>query len=449
MHAFLVLYAAVQLDGIPHVQQKPDFCGEACTEMVLKKLGSALSQDDVFNLSGLDPAEGRGLYTRELKAALERVGFSPGQVYYSFPAREAAAQLEQLWASLHADLMRGVPSIVCTHFDESPDTTEHFRLVIGYDPKRDEVLYHDPALPKGGQLRMPRARLLALWPLKYEARTWTAIRLRMEPRRLVEPPKPPGRFSPADYAQHVMKLKDKLGKGFQVAIEPPFVVISNGSDRQRSTVRWAVTMLKRDFFAGDPDRILDVWLMEDAASYERVAKRLTGEDADTPYGFYSPSAGALIMNIATGGGTLVHEIVHPFMDSNFPSVPPWYNEGLGSLYEQSGEEDGHIVGYTNWRLAGLQRAIQRGILPQFPSLLAMNSKQFYHEDTADNYAQSRYLLYYLQQQKLLVKFHREFFRSRKSDPTGVNTLKKILGEEDLGAFQKRWEKWVMTLRFAG
>ena len=41
------------------------------------------------------------------------------------------------------------------------------------------------------------------------------------------------------------------------------------------------------------------------------------------------------MNIATGGGTLVHEIVHPFMAANFEQCPSWFNEGLGSLYEQS------------------------------------------------------------------------------------------------------------------
>ena len=46
------------------------------------------------------------------------------------------------------------------------------------------------------------------------------------------------------------------------------------------------------------------------------------------------------MNIATGGGTLVHEIVHPFVEANFPGCPTWFNEGLGSLYEQSAERKG-------------------------------------------------------------------------------------------------------------
>jgi len=32
------------------------------------------------------------------------------------------------------------------------------------------------------------------------------------------------------------------------------------------------------------------------------------------------------------------------------------------------------------------------------------------------------------------------------DPTGFNTLKRVLGEVDMAAFQKRWEKFVLALR---
>jgi hypothetical protein len=266
----------------------------------------------------------------------------------------------------------------------------------------------------------------------------------MEATHLIAKPR---RSAAADFAQHVMKLQEKLPKRFSVSIEPPFVLVSDGDDRGGKIVRWTVSMLKRDFFAAEPSRILDIWLAKDAASYRQVTLALTREEPDTPYGFFSPSAGALIMNIGTGGGTLVHEIVHPFMEANFPSVPPWYNEGMGSLFEQSGEKDGHIVGYTNWRLAGLKQAVARRLLPSFPRLMAMTSHQFYQEDRGDNYAQARYLLYYLQEKSLLGRFHREFLRARKEDPTGVMTLRRVLGEDDLAAFQRRWEAWVLTLRF--
>jgi hypothetical protein len=152
-----------------------------------------------------------------------------------------------------------------------------------------------------------------------------------------------------------------------------------------------------------------------------------------------------VMNIETGGGTLVHEIVHPFVEANFPDCPPWLNEGLGSLYEQSGEQEGHIVGYTNWRLPGLQRDIRRGRLKPFRELLAMDGRAFYDDAAGTNYAQARYLCYYLQERGLLTRFYREFHRSRAADPTGFDTLKRVLGEPDMDAFEKRWEKFVLGL----
>jgi hypothetical protein len=53
----------------------------------------------------------------------------------------------------------------------------------------------------------------------------------------------------------------------------------------------------------------------------------------------------------------------------------------------------------------------------------------------------------LQQQGLLVKFYREFRKSVKDDPTGYETLQRILDEEDMAAFQETWTEFVLKLRF--
>src|SRR5262245_35501142 len=68
-------YKSVLLEGVPHVRQRPDFCGEACAAMWLARLGHRIDQNDVFNASGLNPELGRGCYTRELHAALVKIGF--------------------------------------------------------------------------------------------------------------------------------------------------------------------------------------------------------------------------------------------------------------------------------------------------------------------------------------------------------------------------------------
>jgi hypothetical protein len=262
----------------------------------------------------------------------------------------------------------------------------------------------------------------------------------------------PAHLAETDYAGHVERLKKKLPSAdFTIVVQPPFVVIGDESpdavkEHSERTVKWAVDKLKQDYFSNDPKEILDIWLFKDAPSYERNALALFGEKPTTPYGYYSSRQKALIMNISTGGGTLVHEIVHPFIEANFPNCPPWLNEGLGSLYEQSGEIGGHIHGYPNWRLPGLQQAIKAAQVPPFKNLMSLNPSSFYNDDKGTNYAQSRYLCYYLQQRGLLVKFYREFLARQKTDPTGYETLQRILGTRDMKTFKLKWERYVLGLQ---
>ncbi|HEX7723214.1 MAG TPA: hypothetical protein VF397_13710 [Pyrinomonadaceae bacterium] len=282
-------------------------------------------------------------------------------------------------------------------------------------------------------------------------------RLNSAPAANVKPPaaatfKASATQSDSDFARHVEELKKKLPSAeFTIVIQPPFVVVGDESEavvkaHSEHTVKWAVDRLKQDYFAKDPKEILDIWLFKDSASYERNALALFGEKPTTPYGYYSSRHKALIMNISTGGGTLVHEIVHPFVEANFPDCPPWLNEGLGSLYEQSGEVNGHIHGYTNWRLPGLQAAIKAGKLPSFKDLMSLSSHAFYDDDKGTNYGQSRYLCYYLQQRGLLVKYYREFVVHQKDDASGHKTLVRVLAVRDMTAFKRRWEKFVLGLR---
>jgi hypothetical protein len=153
------------------------------------------------------------------------------------------------------------------------------------------------------------------------------------------------------------------------------------------------------------------------------------------------------MNISTGGGTLVHEIVHPYIEANFPNCPAWFNEGLGSLFEQSAERDGHIIGLPNWRLPGLQRAIREQRAPQFDKLLKTTTNQFYGDDSGVHYAEARYLLFYLQEQGLLRTYYQRFVENQARDPSGYDTLIEVLGRPNMRTFRGEWEKFVLGLHF--
>ncbi|MBI1900854.1 MAG: C39 family peptidase [Planctomycetia bacterium] len=444
-------YASVLIDDVPHVRQKPDFCGEACVAMWLARLAHDATQDDVFNFSGLDPAEGRGCYTRELVAAVSNLGFKRAGAWHEIAADDADA-IEAHFAALHADLTRGVPSIVCMHYDDRAGTTEHFRLVLGYDADKDEVVYHEPAADRAAYQRMDRAKFQKLWPLRSgrDAKR-LVVRIPLEKEKLAERPRKKGLTS-ADYAQHVLRLKEKLPEGFSVVVQEPFVVVGDeplGAVRRRAenTVKWAVDRLQQDYFEKEPERILEIWLFQDKESYEQNVEAVFGETPTTPFGYYSARHGALIMNIATGGGTLVHEIVHPFIAANFPGCPSWFNEGLASLYEQAADRDGHIVGLTNWRLSGLQKSIRGKSVPSFATLCGTSTNEFYGDDRGTNYAQARYLCYYLQENGLLVKYYHAFRKNVKDDPTGYETLKETLGASDMRKFQAEWEDFVSRLKF--
>lgn len=443
-------FRTVLLEDVPFVRMKPSFGGEACAAMALARLGRNLGQDDVFNASGLKAEIGRGCGPEELAATLRRLGFRTGNAWRETGSGSHPRVAEEELAAVVKDLDEGIPTIVYTRGARDEGVPACYRLVVGYDGRTQEVVYHDPASKFGSCRKMTALEFLRLWPLPRDGGGSGIVRIRLEPGTLVEPPRARG-LSEADYVQRIIEVREEAGDGgFHIVLERPFVVAGDeapGTVQRRAvnTVRWATTLLKRDYFPNDPTEVLAIWLFKDDASYRSHARAIFRDEPSSPFGYYLSGERALIMNIGTGGGTLVHEIVHPLMAANFPTCPPWLNEGMASLYEACSEKEGHIVGRLNWRLPALQQAIHEKRLRSFAYLFAMDAHEFYGGSAALNYAQARYLCYYLQERGLLVDYYKRFAASPHADPTGLEALKETLGEEDAAAFQKRWEAWVLTL----
>src|SRR5436190_3573760 len=99
--------------------------------------------------------------------------------------------------------------------------------------------------------------------------------------------------SAADFDAHIAELRKKLpSQAFTIVQQAPFVVVGDEPAdlvRLRSTqiVKWAVDLLKRDYFAKDPEEIIDVWLFKDKESYEKHTLTLFDDRPSTPYGYYS------------------------------------------------------------------------------------------------------------------------------------------------------------------
>ena len=141
-----------------------------------------------------------------------------------------------------------------------------------------------------------------------------------------------------------------------------FVVATDADERTYERARGSLTgcgdALLSTYFDTRPDWVLACYLFDGGESYGAFVQKRFGHEPTSPYGFYSRAGKCLVMDISTGTGTLVHEMVHAFAEADFPSVPAWFNEGLGSLHEQcSMGADGTLEGLTNWRLPILQKAL--------------------------------------------------------------------------------------------
>ena len=263
----------------------------------------------------------------------------------------------------------------------------------------------------------------------------------------------PGRvITDEQFTAKLDQVRQQLGPGFRVEIVKPFVVASNQPAKDfdrihQHTIGWAVKMLNKDFFSDPLQEIIVIYLFRNKESYHRHSQSLFGEKPTTPYGYYLPGHQALVMNIDTGTGTLVHEMVHPLLATDFPQVPSWFDEGLAALYERCHQRDGKIVGLLNWRLPVLQEGLRAGHLVDLEKLLANSRDGFYDDPHGMHYAETRYLCYYLQEKYLLRSFYHEFRKSCSTDPTGRATLLRITGKSSLMQLQSEWLEFLAPLRY--
>lgn len=246
--------------------------------------------------------------------------------------------------------------------------------------------------------------------------------------------------------------KDRFdAEKFNYLVAGPFVIAGNGSKARLAayrdrTVLGAQRALRATYFDTEPKDPVLILLFESEGPYRRLAKKWFDDDDVPHYGFFRRDKHVMLMNVGTGTGTLVHELVHALMAPDFPDVPDWFNEGLASLYEQCSLNGDEIRGHENWRLPALQEAIRKKELRPLKELI--EDPRFYDDELVGiNYAQARYLMFYLQEKGLLKDYYTRFRAGVADDPTGLETLKKVVAPQDLEAFEKDWREWVMTLRF--
>jgi len=252
-----------------------------------------------------------------------------------------------------------------------------------------------------------------------------------------------------NYDEKIIELRQLVTDDFYIKGHSSFVIVSNMSDYETDriiygTIEKAEECFYNDYFDIKPDEIVTVFLFKDDISYRYWAQKRFDDSDPSPYGYYKPSKKTMLMNISTGGGTLLHELTHAFVRYDFPDIPSWFNEGLGSLYERCSLNNCTILGYVNWRLPGLQKSIINKTYTSLNKLVFTDDDEFYGENSGFYYAQARYLCYYLQEKGELRKFYKTFRDNYKEDNTGMKFLEKIL-RKDLISFDEEFKSFVLSL----
>jgi hypothetical protein len=247
------------------------------------------------------------------------------------------------------------------------------------------------------------------------------------------------------------ELRMRLAADCAMIIRAPFVIAGDLSEQDldawhRRTIGPAARAMASAYFRTPPDEPITVLLFSGEQSYNRYAQHLFGDEGISVYGYYKPGRRTLVMNIATGGGTLVHELTHALIDFDFPKVPAWFNEGLASLHEQCRIRDDEtgIEGLVNWRLDALQSAIRDEWLRSLQSLVGDND--FRGSQETLNYAQARYFCLYMQQQGVLTDFYRKFRDDQTSDPLGVASVAKVFPNQNWEELDADFRDWVRQLK---
>lgn len=254
-----------------------------------------------------------------------------------------------------------------------------------------------------------------------------------------------------DYESRERELEAQLSEDFIVTHHSCFVIASNLSKEKtnyiiKNTISNAEKCFYNDYFITKPDELITIFLFKDDSSYRNWAAKLYGDTEDlSRFGYYKPSKKAMLMNINTGSGTLVHEMTHAFVRYDFPDIPSWFNEGLGSLYERCSMEDGVILGHTNWRLPELQEALNDKTYTSLDKLLKSDDDIFYSDNSSFHYAQARYLCQYLQEHKMLRTFYKKFRDGYETDKTGKKFLEEVTGLK-IGELDKEYKVWAMNLK---
>lgn len=250
---------------------------------------------------------------------------------------------------------------------------------------------------------------------------------------------------PEVYGRAAARIQTQLPESWVTLDQSPFLVTGNVSREGLQQALDEVIVptwqaLAVDYFDHTPAEPITIVLMADEASYGDAVGRFGYNGKGEYAGLYSRRDRRVVLNLATGYGTLAHELTHALAHADFLKMPAWFDEGLASLHEEcTFSVDGRrLIGQANWRDAVLRSALRRANPPQIEALV---TEAFAKREANVDYALARNLCRYLQSQNLLGAYYRKCRARIYSDPTGGLSLLEITGCDNFQQLDAAFQAW--------
>ncbi|MBM84364.1 MAG: hypothetical protein CMJ78_27735 [Planctomycetaceae bacterium] len=247
--------------------------------------------------------------------------------------------------------------------------------------------------------------------------------------------------------QRAVHVSRQLGKDAKTLIRAPFVLASpmSRADLEQlynDVIHPTTQALQTAYFDRLPDEPITLVVFSREARYREYAQRVDRRPMTGYYGYYLRDERRVVINLATGHGTLAHELTHALSHFDFAKMPEWFDEGLASLHEECEfTTDGlKLLGLPNWRLAQLRQALENGRMLTLTAFTT--SPQVRIEEKGIDYAHGRYLCLYLQSRGVLGDFYRKYRTNYATDPYGHRSLCQVLHVNDLDAVQAMFLDWI-------
>lgn len=245
----------------------------------------------------------------------------------------------------------------------------------------------------------------------------------------------------------------KVTAKFEILISGPWILVTDFDSRTAKTILnevvngAAVRVREQLFPRAKYTRPVVIYLLKDTTSYMSWSHRLFQELPPTAQGYYDRREGYIFTQADGGFGPLLHEMVHVMAEADYPGIPAWLNEGLGSLFEEYEQDSDGIAGVNNWRLTRFKQEILAKRPVPLRTLFALDYKSVYGPNSLSYYATARHLMLWLQEQNKVLDFYAALRDSKNADP--VQSLLSVFGKQkSLEQIESELQQWALVQRFS-